>query len=72
MKIDRTTNRSFEDANAFILLHHRHHKPVQGHRFSVSAWNGEKLCKPWPLLVGQWQDWAGHPLEVLEVTRVVF
>ena len=26
-------------ANAFIAANHRHHKPVQGHRFSVAAGN---------------------------------
>ena len=25
------------DANAFIGAHHRHHKPVQGHRYSIGA-----------------------------------
>jgi len=24
-------------ANQFITVHHRHHKPVQGHRFSIGA-----------------------------------
>ena len=25
------------DANAFVTAHHRHHKPVVGHRFSIGA-----------------------------------
>lgn len=25
------------DANEFVAKHHRHHKPVQGHRFSIGA-----------------------------------
>lgn len=25
------------DANAFVAAYHRHHKPVQGHRFSIGA-----------------------------------
>lgn len=25
------------EANAFVRLHHRHHKPVQGHRFSLGC-----------------------------------
>jgi hypothetical protein len=25
------------DLNAFVAEHHRHHKPVQGHRFSISV-----------------------------------
>ena len=28
---------SFEEACAFILLHHRHHKPPVGHKFSVAV-----------------------------------
>ena len=31
------------EANAFIALQHRHHKPVQGHRFSIGAEHGGKL-----------------------------
>lgn len=27
-----------KDANSFIALYHRHHKPVQGHRFSIGLW----------------------------------
>lgn len=26
-----------DTANAFVLRHHRHHKPVQGHKFSVGV-----------------------------------
>ncbi len=26
-------------ANEFVGIHHRHHKPVQGHRFSIAAEN---------------------------------
>ena len=57
------------DANAFVAQHHRHHKPVQGHRFSLAAWNDEQLVgvvicgRPVARL-------GGHPLEVLEVTRL--
>ena len=58
-----------KSANAFIGEHHRHHKPVQGHRFSLSAWIGETLVgvatigRPVARL-------GGKPLEVLEVTRL--
>jgi hypothetical protein len=27
---------SLEEANAFVRLHHRHHRPVVGHKFSVA------------------------------------
>ena len=28
---------SLADANAFVSLHHRHHKPVRGHKFSLGC-----------------------------------
>lgn len=28
---------SLDEANAFVRLHHRHHKPVVGHKFSIAA-----------------------------------
>ena len=28
---------SFEDACDFVVKHHRHHKPPQGHKFSIAA-----------------------------------
>lgn len=31
------------EANAFVAEHHRHHKPVVGHRFSIGAVEGDKL-----------------------------
>lgn len=31
------------EANAFVALHHRHHKPVAGHRFSVGVRDGENI-----------------------------
>lgn len=31
---------SFRDACAFIRLHHRHHVPPQGHKFSISVRTG--------------------------------
>jgi hypothetical protein len=57
------------DANDFVAKFHRHHKPVQGHRFSLQALkNGEivGVC-----IVGRpVARNAGNPLEVLEVTRL--
>jgi hypothetical protein len=32
------------EANAFVAQHHRHHKPVVGHRFSLGAFDGDRLC----------------------------
>ena len=56
------------DANAFVERLHRHHKPVVGHRFSISAWNDETLHGI--AIVGR--PVARHylPLEVVEVTRL--
>lgn len=60
----------FKTANRFIGLWHRHHKPAQGHRFSLGAvlTNGTLvgviICgRPVARL-------AGNPLHVLEVTRL--
>lgn len=43
---------SLKEANAFVEQHHRHHKPVTGHKFSVAAaiedgedYNGAKKYK---------------------------
>ena len=32
---------SLKDANAFVAMHHRHHKPVVGHKFSIACVDGE-------------------------------
>ena len=31
------------EANAFVTLHHRHHKPVRGHKYSLSCFTGGQL-----------------------------
>jgi hypothetical protein len=31
------------EANAFVLRHHRHHKPVVGHKFSLAVSDGETI-----------------------------
>ena len=57
------------DANAFIEEHHRHHKRVQGHRFSLSAWADGKMVGV--ATVGRpVARHGGLPSEVLEVTRL--
>lgn len=30
-------------ACAFVATHHRHNKPVRGHKFSISAWRDEEM-----------------------------
>ena len=34
---------TLKEANAFVERHHRHHKPVVGHKFSIAASDGEKI-----------------------------
>jgi len=34
---------TLSEANAHIASLHRHHKPVQGHRFSLGVYDGDKL-----------------------------
>lgn len=34
---------TLKEANAFVEQHHRHHKPVVGHKFSVGASDGKKI-----------------------------
>ena len=33
-----------KEANAFVSLRHRHHKPVAGHRFSLGCYHDGTLC----------------------------
>ena len=57
------------EANAFVAEHHRHHKPVQGHRFSMAAFDSGRLCGV--VVVGRpVARLGGAPSEVLEVTRL--
>lgn len=32
------------EANAFVTVHHRHHRAVVGHRFSLAVAAGERIC----------------------------
>lgn len=34
---------SLKEANAFVAEHHRHHKPVTGHKFSLGCMQGGRL-----------------------------
>lgn len=34
----------FQTARAFVGEHHRHNKPPVGHKFSISCYDGERLC----------------------------
>jgi hypothetical protein len=39
----RAVPMDLEGANEFVLRHHRHHGPVQGHKFSIGASVGDTL-----------------------------
>lgn len=56
------------DANAFIAQHHRHHKPVQGHRFSISVWSEDTLVGV--AIVGRPVARKVDSSTTLEVTRL--
>ena len=34
---------SLKEANAFVAEHHRHHKPVVGHKFSIGCMQAGRL-----------------------------
>ena len=44
---------SLKEANAFVEQHHRHHKPVTGHKFSVAAAGDGKIKAMYPYLVSE-------------------
>ena len=35
---------SLDEANAFVAIHHRHHKPVPGAKFCISVCEGDVVC----------------------------
>lgn len=57
-----------KEANSFIAEHHRHHKPVQGHRFSLGVVCGGKLVGV--ATIGRRVARLTNQKEVLEVTRL--
>jgi len=60
------------EANQIVALWHRHHKPAQGHRFSIGCMdesNG-RICGA--AIIGRpVARLAGHPRDVLEVVKLV-
>lgn len=32
------------DANAYVAQHHRHNQPVNGHKWSLACYDGDRLC----------------------------
>lgn len=55
-----------KDANAYIERLHRHHKRIQGHRFSLGVKNGDELCGV--IVVGR-PVGGQHQSDWVEVTR---
>ena len=59
---------SLKYANAYVLEKHRHHGKVQGHKFSLSVWDGERLCGV--AIVGHPQSRRIDQESTLEVLRL--
>ena len=58
-----------KDANTFVAIYHRHHKPVQGHRFSIGAMDEHGKIHG-VAIVGRPVARKVNPHFVLEVTRL--
>lgn len=58
---------SFEAAAEFVRLHHRHHTPPRGHKFSIAAMDGERLVGV--VIVGRPVSRMRDDGVTLEVTR---
>lgn len=60
---------TIKQANELIISLHRHHKKVQGHRFSIGAMDGDEIVGA--VVVGRPVARAVPQYEVAEVTRLV-
>lgn len=56
------------DANNFVASHHRHHKPVQGHRFSIGVATDDALVGV--AIIGRPVARRIDPKTTVEVTRL--
>lgn len=56
------------EANAFVAEHHRHHRPVVGHKFSIGAALGDKIVGA--VIVGRPVARMRDDGMTLEVTRL--
>jgi len=59
---------SLAEANAFVEQHHRHHKPVVGHKFSIGAALGDEIVGA--VIVGRPVSRMRDDGDTLEVTRL--
>ena len=64
----RTAPLTLADANAYIAEFHRHHKPVQGHRFSIAAMDETGIVGV--AIVGRPVARNCNPYMTAEVTRL--
>jgi len=60
-----------KEANNLVALWHRHHKPTQGHRFSVGVMSEDGVVHGAAIVGRPVARLAGSPKAVLEVTRLV-
>jgi hypothetical protein len=60
---------SLAEANAFVALLHRHHKPVQGHKFSIGCACQDRKLRGVAIVGRPVARMTDHN-EVLEVTRL--
>jgi hypothetical protein len=58
-----------KNANKFVSMYHRHHKPVQGHRFSIGCIDGESIVHG-VAIVGRPVARKINASTTLEVTRL--
>ena len=56
------------EANAFVAQHHRHHRPVVGHKFSIGAAQGDRIVGV--AIVGRPVARLRDDGETLEVARL--
>lgn len=59
---------SLKNANKYVAENHRHHDAVQGHKFSLSVWDDDRLCGV--AIVGHPQSRMIDNENVLEVLRL--
>lgn len=59
---------SLKQANTFVYDHHRHHKEVVGHKYSIGLFSNEKLIGV--CIVGRPVARALNHYETIEVTRL--
>jgi len=59
------------EANYVVRIWHRHHKPCQGHRFSMGVVDSLGRVRGACIVGRPVARLAGHPKQILEVTRLV-